>query len=574
MLLAGFLFLRLRGRIVLGKLIRSERKGRNVISGKAKSVMRVALWVIVVTLCVAALVTMILFVSLNSDMKIHRELANYFVENGIVDSEVQMMRIEAEIENKLGIAQLVLMATAVTILLTLAIAIAVNLIFKAQTKTKTYRHAYVDEVTGLPTKAKHRQDVDEKLRNMRRDYAYISIEIDNFSYIKEMYGYAYGNYILQHIATGLSAEILPDELLSHTSESRFGLLVQYDGDEELRRRLLDVFHRVGQVPPNEEVESVYTVTFTCGAYRISGAGESAVKVRERANIAREEARRLFENNIEFYDEKLQQRRAEQEQFEFEMRQALEKNQFVVYMQPKYSAVKEEIVGAEALVRWEHPEKGLIYPNSFVPLFESNGFIVKVDYYILESVCKCIRNWLNEGVEPVVVSVNLSRVHLYNTDLVERLVEITDRYRIPHHLIEFELTETVLFDELAQLINVMVKLKQAGFVLSMDDFGSGYSSLNMLKQLPVDILKLDKAFLDNFDTTETGQKEKTIVSHIISMAKDLDMEVLAEGVENESQKDFLISANCDMIQGYYYAKPMKLENFDMELRKVRAKAVQA
>jgi len=338
--------------------------------------------------------------------------------------------------------------------------------------------------------------------------------------------------------------------------------------------LLDIFHRIGQIPPNEDVDSPYTVTFTCGAYRIQSGGESAIKVRERANIAREEARRLFENNIEFYNERLQQRRAEQEQFEFEMRQALEKEQFVVYMQPKYSAIGEEIVGAEALVRWNHPEKGLIYPNSFVPLFESNGFIVKVDYFILESVCKCIRNWLNEGVQPVVVSVNLSRVHLYNADLVDRLVEITDRYRIPHELIEFELTETVLFEELGQLLNVMVKLKQAGFVLSMDDFGSGYSSLNMLKQLPVDILKLDKAFLDNFDADETGQKEKTIVSHIISMAKALDMEVLAEGVESESQKDFLISANCDMIQGYYYAKPMKLESFDKELRKFRAKTGQA
>lgn len=559
---------------VFGGNVRSEWKHGMLSSGKAKNVMRVALWIVVITLCAAALVTMVLFVSINSDMKLHHELANYFVESGVVDSEVQMLRVEAEIENKLGIVQLVLMATAILIMVSLAVGIAINLIFKAQTKTKTYRHAYIDEVTGLPTKAKHRQDIDEKLRAMRRDYAYVSIEVDNFTYIKEMYGYAYGNHILQRVAEGLKAEVLADELLSHTSESRFGVLMQYDGDEELRRRLLDVFHKVGQIPPNEEVESVYTVSFTCGAYRIKGAGESAVKVRERANIAREEARHLFENNVEFYDEKLQQRRAEQEQFEFEMRQALEKNQFVVYMQPKYSAAKEEIVGAEALVRWEHPEKGLIFPNSFVPLFESNGFIVKIDYYILESVCKCIRNWLNEGVEPVVVSVNLSRVHLYNTDLVERLVEITDRYRIPHNLIEFELTETVLFDELGQLINVMMKLKQAGFVLSMDDFGSGYSSLNMLKQLPVDILKLDKAFLDNFDADETGNKEKTIVSHIISMAKALDMEVLAEGVESKSQKDFLLSANCDMIQGYYYAKPMKLEHFDMELRNVRAKVNQA
>ncbi len=543
-------------------------------SEKSKTIIKIALWIVVAVLGVAAVATIVLFVALNSDMKSHREFANQFVENGIVDAETQMLRVETEIENKLGLVQMVLIATVIALLVIMAVTLTVILVAKMRTKSKTYQIAYFDELTGLPTKAKHRQDIDEKLRNIKREYAYVSVEVDNFEYVKEMYGYAYGNYLIKYIAEGLSKDVLPDELLSHTSEHRFGLLMQYDGDEELRRRLLDIFHRIGQIPPNEDVESPYTVTFTCGAYRIQSSGESAIKVRERANIAREEARRLFENNIEFYNERLQQRRAEQEQFEFEMRQALEKNQFVVYMQPKYSAIGEEIVGAEALVRWNHPEKGLIYPNSFVPLFESNGFIVKVDYFILESVCKCIRNWLNEGVKPVVVSVNLSRVHLYNADLVDRLVEITDRYRIPHELIEFELTETVLFEELGQLLNVMMKLKQAGFVLSMDDFGSGYSSLNMLKQLPVDILKLDKAFLDNFDADETGQKEKTIVSHIISMAKALDMEVLAEGVESESQKDFLISANCDMIQGYYYAKPMKLESFDKELRKFRAKSEQA
>jgi len=543
-------------------------------SERTKTIIKIALWIVVAVLGVAAVATIVLFVALNSDMKSHREFANQFIEEGIVDAESQMLRVEAEIENKLGLVQMVLIATAIVLLVIFAITLTVILIAKMRTKSKTYQIAYFDELTGLPTKAKHRQDIDEKLRNMKREYAYVSVEVDNFEYVKEMYGYAYGNYLIKYVADGLRKDVLPDELLSHTSEHRFGLLMQYDGDEELRRRLLDIFHRIGQIPPNEDVDSPYTVTFTCGAYRIQSGGESAIKVRERANIAREEARRLFENNIEFYNERLQQRRAEQEQFEFEMRQALEKEQFVVYMQPKYSAIGEEIVGAEALVRWNHPEKGLIYPNSFVPLFESNGFIVKVDYFILESVCKCIRNWLNEGVQPVVVSVNLSRVHLYNADLVDRLVEITDRYRIPHELIEFELTETVLFEELGQLLNVMVKLKQAGFVLSMDDFGSGYSSLNMLKQLPVDILKLDKAFLDNFDADETGQKEKTIVSHIISMAKALDMEVLAEGVESESQKDFLISANCDMIQGYYYAKPMKLESFDKELRKFRAKTGQA
>ena len=541
---------------------------------KAKKSIRIILWSIVAVLCTAAIVTVFLFISLRSDMKMEQELTEFFAESGMEGSQEQIALLEAEIARTMSTAQMVLLVAAILVFLALAAVLVLSLATRTKSKEKAYQYAYVDEVTGLPTKAKHRQDADIRLRNMRRPYVYISVEVDNFSYTKDMYGYAYGNYILQYIAKGLSAELLPDELLAHTSEARFGMLLQYDGDEEVRRRILDVLHRVGQVPPNEEVDSVYTVTFTCGAYRIMTAGEQATKVRERANIAREEARRLFENNIEFFDEKLQQRRAEQEQFEYEMRQALEKKQFVVYMQPKYSAVEEVIVGTEALVRWDHPEKGLIYPNSFVPLFESNGFIVKIDYYILESVCKCIRNWLNEGIEPVVVSVNLSRVHLYNADLVDRLVEITDRYRIPHHLIEFELTETVLFDELGQLINVMLKLKQAGFVLSMDDFGSGYSSLNMLKRLPVDILKLDKAFLDNFDASDDGQKEKTIVSHIISMAKDLDMEVLAEGVENESQKDFLIRANCDMIQGYYYAKPMKLESFDQELRKLRSSTAQA
>jgi len=215
-----------------------------------------------------------------------------------------------------------------------------------------------------------------------------------------------------------------------------------------------------------------------------------------------------------------------------------------------------------LVRWNHPVRGMLSPGLFVPVFENNGFITEVDLYVLNQVCELIENWIKSGVPPICISVNLSRVHLYEQDLVARLTEVVKQHNVPPEFIEFELTESAFYEETESLLRIMSEIKAAGFRLSMDDFGSGYSSLNLLRRLPVDVLKLDRVFLEECDEDNNETRGKRIVMHVISMAKDLEMEVLAEGVETQDQKEFLQTARCDMIQGYFYARPMPMKEFEL------------
>lgn len=526
-----------------------------------KKVMRTCIVAMVLLFLAGAIGLGIMFRNLNLNYDRQTELTA-LVQAGQTVDEKEFAAVAEAINSYRSSIINHAMVLAVFVIADAVVAFIFYRISLRQTKKQIYKIAYEDEITGLPTKAKHRTDVEEFLPKARGQYVYVSMEIDNFKYVNEMYGYSFGNYTLKYVATEISKELRNDELFARTGGAHFGLLLRYTSDEVLEGRLRGWFTKIGHMR-NKDRGNVYNLQFTCGVYRIRDNHEDAGRARECANIARESARHLADNAIEFFNEELQKKQAARAELEFEMHSAFKDRQFEVYLQPKYSTADERIVGAEALIRWQHPTKGMIFPNDFIPLFESNGFIVKIDYFVLEEVCKCIRGWLDDDIEPVVVSVNLSRIHLYDSELVAKLVEIADNYRVPHELIEFELTETVLFEELEYLLEVMTKLKEAGFILSMDDFGSGYSSLNMLKRLPVDVLKLDKGFMDNFREDEPDNKDKTIISHVISMAKDLDMEVLAEGVESESQQKFLKETDCDMIQGYFYSKPMKLDQFDSE-----------
>ncbi|MEG1158643.1 MAG: EAL domain-containing protein, partial [Christensenellaceae bacterium] len=214
-----------------------------------------------------------------------------------------------------------------------------------------------------------------------------------------------------------------------------------------------------------------------------------------------------------------------------------------------------VVGAEALVRWNHPEKGLISPMSFISLFEKNGFITKLDFYVFEEVCKLLREWINAGIRPVRISINLSRIHLFDPALCQALSNITAKYDINPSSLEIELTESAISEDETLLLDTLHKLRLAGFTLSMDDFGTGYSSLNLLKELPVDIIKLDGQFFKNCE-----KRGMIVVEDIVRMAKRLDIVVVAEGVETQDQITFLKRINCDIVQGYFYARPMCIEDF--------------
>ena len=239
-----------------------------------------------------------------------------------------------------------------------------------------------------------------------------------------------------------------------------------------------------------------------------------------------------------------------------MEKSLENKEFMVYYQPKYSSVDGRPVGAEALVRWYNEEVGMIYPNEFIPVFEENGFIADLDKYMFELVCRDIRSWLDKGYFVVPVSVNVSQLQLYNTRFIDEYMEIMAEYKITPEYVQLELTETTLFSEITILTDIINKLHEKGFKILMDDFGTGYSSLNMLKNVEVDILKLDKSFVDDIGDS----KGDIVVSTIVSLGQMLEMKVVAEGVETKEQYEFLRDIFCDEIQGYYFCKPISSEEY--------------
>lgn len=435
----------------------------------------------------------------------------------------------------------------------------------SKNRKEVYQAAYVDELTGLPSKAKHKMDAQELLNRQEKSYAYITFDVDNFKYINEMFDYEYGNQILIHIGKVIKNFTKKSELYARISADNFAVLWEDSGTkDELIKRIREMFVQIIEYREPEETLNVCDMKFSCGVYRVDGVKDINA-IRANANLARTECKKRVLEDIIFYDEELKNRRVEEKELEYEAKEALENNEFLVYFQPKYEVRTEQIIGAEALVRWNHPVRGVLSPNSFIPVFEFNGFIKELDLFVLGQVCELISAWLKVGITPVCISVNLSRIHLHESNLVEQLLSVVNRYNVPPEYIEFELTESAFYEETENLLRIMSDIKRAGFRLSMDDFGSGYSSLNLLRRLPVDVLKLDKVFLEDCDETDDEIRGKRIVMHVISMAKDLKMEVLAEGVETKDQKEFLQEARCDMIQGYYFARPMPLKEFELLYR---------
>ena len=277
-----------------------------------------------------------------------------------------------------------------------------------------------------------------------------------------------------------------------------------------------------------------------------------------ANLALKTIKGNYLNSYAFYDGKLRERILEEKKIENQMHDALLQGQFVLYLQPKVHIPTSRIIGSEGLVRWIHPTEGLMPPDRFIPLFEKNGFIIRLDEYIWEQACITLRRWIDHGLTPTPISVNMSRMHIHDPRLREKLLDLMRRYELPPHLLELELTESAFLENESGLFESMKALQAFGFQFSMDDFGSGYSSLNMLKSMPVDFIKIDRGFLNEVVTTERG---KTVIRFSISLAREMSIKVIAEGVETEEQAAFLLQAGCAYAQGYFYSRPLPIPQFE-------------
>ena len=300
-----------------------------------------------------------------------------------------------------------------------------------------------------------------------------------------------------------------------------------------------------------------------GFYKITDSSLAVATMCDRAHLALRAAKQQYDIHYMWYEDSMRSRLIEEQELASSMKQALRCGEFVPYYQPQYNYDSGKLIGAEALVRWVSPEKGLISPGAFIPLFEKNGFITELDFYIWEYVCRQIREWINSGLQPPPISVNMSRRDLYTPSLVNRIIGLVDKYNISPSLLHLEITESAYMDNPDQMLEIVEQLQANGFHIEMDDFGSGYSSLNTLKDVSVDMLKLDMKFVaESADNSRGG----SILSSVVHMAHAINLPVIAEGVETKQQADYLKTVNCLYMQGYYFAKPMPEADFTELIKK--------
>ncbi len=420
---------------------------------------------------------------------------------------------------------------------------------------KTTRIIYMDFVTGGNNWLHFTRKGNSLLKKNKKgkfNYAVLHFQMRKYRNFCSCFGVARGEELIEAFYKIMKSKINSKEVLAHKENAQFGILLKYEDKQALINRVSSIEQALLTVSNNMKMY------FSVGVYEVKPGEKDIEQAYNNAYISCEMLTEEAGNQIVFFDEEMSKKQIWERKVENDMDRALQNKEFVVYLQPKISTKEEYLAGAEALVRWIHPEDGFIPPNKFIPIFEKNGFIIKLDDYMLEEIAIQQAKWISEGKKVVPISVNISRAHFTKENLAEHICTIVDKYNVPHNVIELELTESAFFDDKNVLLNTVGKLREAGFIVSMDDFGAGYSSLNSLKELKIDVLKIDADFFRGVEEQERGM---LIVSEVIDLAKKLNMKIVAEGIENREQVDFLVEQECDLIQGYFFAKPMPISDFE-------------
>ena len=415
-----------------------------------------------------------------------------------------------------------------------------------------------DDVTGGKNK-KEFERVCSRLLKGEGEFVVVYANIDRFKLINDAYGDDEGDVVLKKIHQIIDEEMLSwDEASGRIMADNFGMLMRFLSMNKLEHRLARINEQLSSLKDNDGVE--YGIKLYFGIYQVVDKNESVSAMLEKANLALKRVTHSMQHLVHMgvYDEKDKKQLGREKELEMKMERALRNGEFIPYLQPKYELENETIGGAEALVRWMDPVEGMIVPNEFIPLFEKNGFIVELDLYMFEQVCRLVEKWNKNGYRIIPISVNMSRGHFSVPGFFERYMQILSRYDVPDRSIEIELTESLFYNEMSMLKELIDKIHEAGMLCSIDDFGSGYSSLNMLKEVEVDALKLDRVF---FKETEDNKRSKSVINSVIHLAQDLELRTISEGVEVRSQVDYLKEAECDYIQGYIFARPMPVSDFE-------------
>jgi len=408
--------------------------------------------------------------------------------------------------------------------------------------------AEIDELTGLSTHSAFCRKVSSIIKDRPAgSYVIVRWDIDRFKIYKDIYGISGADELVRYIGQRYLEH--PEWYACHIGADHFihCIPIALFDPQKTEKTILGWLN---------ESKNKYSFMPRIGVYVVDDPELDVNIISDRAQLALLTLKGNYQRNLAYYDHSMRERLREEQELIGDMEGALAEGQFHVYLQPQYNHANGSIVGAEALVRWFHPTKGLIPPASFIPVFERNGFINRLDYYMWEQVCKLLRQWIDEGRQVVPVSVNISRVDIADQGLLDMIDHLVEKYHISTDLLRLEITESAYMDNPDQLITMVNRLRERGFLVEMDDFGSGYSSLNMLKNVPVDVLKLDMKFLSRID-----ERGGNILNSIVRMAHWLDLPIIAEGVETFAQADYLHSMGCMVMQGYYYARPMPVEQFE-------------
>lgn len=420
-----------------------------------------------------------------------------------------------------------------------------------ENRQKLLRLEEIDKETGIFNREAFSHRTEEMIRsNPDKKYILVRWDIDHFKVFNDTFGVKAGDELLKAIGHAYISKSFQSVTYGHWVSDHFVMCME---EKMFSGPTYQKFI-------NEQI-SAYRPDFEfvvrMGVYRITDPSLSVTLMCDRALLAMKSIKDDFERRIAYYDESMRGHLKEEQELITEMGPALQNHEFKIYFQPQYNYATGKMSGAEALVRWVHPKKGLISPGSFIPVFEQNGMICRLDEYIWEEVCKSIRKWMDDGLSLVPVSVNISRRDIYNPNLANFLYELIQKYSISPELLRLEITESAYMEEPAQLIKVVEKLKSLGFTIEMDDFGSGYSSLNTLKDVPVDILKLDLKFLSSDGSNNRGG---SIMTSVVRMANWLKLPVIAEGIEKIEQAEFLKSVGCYFMQGYLFSRPIPEDEF--------------
>ena len=420
-----------------------------------------------------------------------------------------------------------------------------------------------DTLTGLHNMQKFFQNTKDMLE-LHPDikFTILRVDIERFKMINNYYGDKEGDRLIIYLAHVVEnfAENIKHCTFGRINADIFAVCLPTDAPQikefgaQIKKSL-------------KEYHADYYLQAAIGIYDIEDNSMDMRRILDCATIAAKQCKGQYMVHEAKYTPEIGAKLIREQNIINEMDHALETEEFVVYFQPKYELDNYRPYGAEALVRWQKPDGTMISPGQFIPIFEANGFITKLDYYVWEKVCQFIQKRLKQYKDTEPISVNVSRVNLYNSRFVESLINLVEKYKIPPKYLNLELTESAFSDDAQLMQNAVEELRRAGFTIMMDDFGSGYSSLNILKDIDLDVLKIDMRFLSKGPSESRGEK---ILEAVIKMAKSLDMPVIAEGVEEEKQVKMLKRLGCDYIQGYYFAKPMPKDEYLTLLKKYRNK----